>query len=140
MLLYQKGNKSSKLHLKSEGSENNAVLLESVNGGVCIDSVSDISLDSASDISLDSGSNISLNASSLIDLKRLNESIISISYNSEIDLRKDAATNIIHESVSAGDDFTIKQKKSVDGALDIKLSLESDGSAMKLCRCQIMAE
>ena len=71
---------------------------------------------------------ISLDAASVIDLKRLNESIISISDNSKIDLRQNAIISINHETNKANDDFIIKQKKIGAGNLDIKLSLESDGS------------
>ena len=65
MLLSQKGNFKSKLHLQSEGSENNAILLESLNGGIDLKSQGEsiFTIDSKDKINLRNNQSIAISHS-----------------------------------------------------------------------------
>ena len=134
LTISQKGNTKSSLILSSEGSENNAIKLNSTKGGIDVQANNNILMDAINgtfSISAGNASNfttkkgiLTLQGNNGVDLKYSNVSVLKISSNNTVTMKNNNPVKITHRSTSNAKDFTISQT----GKSNSSLILSSEGT------------
>ena len=134
LIISQTGNTKSSLVLLSEGNTNNAINLNSKNGGIELEAHNNILMNALNgNFSLTSGNTASLitkkgaltlQGNNGVDLKYGNISVLKVSSNNTVSMKNNNPVKIVHKSTSNAKDFTISQT----GNSNSSLILSSEGT------------
>ena len=134
LIISQTGNTKSSLVLLSEGNTNNAINLNSKNGGIELEAHNNILMNALNgNFLLTSGNTASLitkkgaltlQGNNGVDLKYGNISVLKVSSNNTVSMKNNNPVKIVHKSTSNAKDFTISQT----GNSNSSLILSSEGT------------
>ena len=134
LIISQTGKTKSSLVLLSEGNTNNAINLNSKNGGIELEAHNNILMNALNgNFSLTSGNTASLitkkgaltlQGNNGVDLKYGNISVLKVSSNNTVSMKNNNPVKIVHKSTSNAKDFTISQT----GNSNSSLILSSEGT------------